>query len=175
LFLAPQFGDESRWMRGSAGSRLRQSLCFILIDVRFWITGFLDFVHNNSECYTLSPEPFKILLYVRHFCVPQVENQCFEHRLYATQSYFTTGGRSVSQWRVLIMKILIMQPSPTSYHFIPLLYISYLLVKILPCAPCSQTPLVYVQCSLLKVRDKVSHPQRITGKITVLHVQIFSF
>jgi hypothetical protein len=39
------------------------------------------------------------------------------------------------------------------------------LVQIFSSAPCSQTPLVYVPT--LNVRDHVSHPYRITGKIII--------
>jgi hypothetical protein len=58
------------------------------------------------------------------------------------------------------MKRLIMQFSPTSRHFIPLL--STLFSNILSLS------------SSLNVRDQVSHPDRKTGTIIVLYILIFT-
>jgi hypothetical protein len=60
--------------------------------------------------------------------------------------------------RVQVMK-LIMQFSPTSYHFISLRS------KYSPQHPVLRYP--HSLCSSLNVRDQVSHPYRTTGRITV--------
>jgi hypothetical protein len=57
------------------------------------------------------------------------------------------------------MKLLLMQFSPNSHHF-------------LSSAPCSQTPAVYVPPLM---SETVSHPYRTTGKIIVLYMLIFMF
>jgi hypothetical protein len=59
------------------------------------------------------------------------------------------------------MKLLIMQFSPTSCHFISL--------------PSKYSPEHPDLSSFLNVRDKVSHPYRTTGKIIDLYNLIFMF
>jgi hypothetical protein len=64
---APHFGDESSWMRESAGSRFRRFLCLVLIDIRcfriqpkissrtpaWWPLSYTSGVSTNSliSCY----------------------------------------------------------------------------------------------------------------------------
>jgi hypothetical protein len=63
--------------------------------------------------------------------------------------------------RVQVMKLLIMQLSPTSRHFI---------------SPQSKYLLIPSVCnSSLIVRDKVSHLYRTKGKIIVMYILIFMF
>jgi hypothetical protein len=59
------------------------------------------------------------------------------------------------------MKLLIMQFSPLSRHFIPL--------------RSKYSPQHPVLCSSLNVRDQISHPYRTTGKIIVFYILIFTF
>jgi hypothetical protein len=66
--------------------------------------------------------------------------------------------------RVHVMKLLIMEFSPTVRHFISPWSKHFT-------APCSQTPSVNI-CSLIS--DQVSHPYRTTGKIMVLYIIIFT-
>jgi hypothetical protein len=62
------------------------------------------------------------------------------------------------------MKLFIMQFSPTSCHFIPLM------------SKYSQHPaLRHTHCSSLNVRDQVSHTYRTTGKLIILYILIFMF
>jgi hypothetical protein len=62
-------------------------------------------------------------------------------------------------WRsVQVMKLLIMQFPPTSYHFLSILSSNTLSL-----------------CSSPNVRDQVSHPYNNTGKIVVLYIHIFTF
>jgi hypothetical protein len=68
--------------------------------------------------------------------------------------------------RVQVMKLLIMQSSPTSCHFIPLRS------KYSPQHLFSSTLSL---CSSLNVRGQVSHTYETTGKVTVLHILIFAF
>jgi hypothetical protein len=65
------------------------------------------------------------------------------------------------------MELLIMQLSPTSYHFIPL-FIPNIFLSTLS----SNTLSLF---SSLSVRDQVSHPYRTTGKIIVFYILIFTF
>jgi hypothetical protein len=68
--------------------------------------------------------------------------------------------------RPKIMKLLIMQCSPTSYtsslfsQNIPLVTLFWNTISL---------------CSSLNVRDQVPHPQKTTGKIIVLYILIFTF
>jgi hypothetical protein len=67
---------------------------------------------------------------------------------------------------VQVMKLLIMQFSRISHHFISL-QTKYSPQHIVLKHPQSMFP--------LNVRDQVSHPYRTTGKIIVLYIQIFTF
>jgi hypothetical protein len=70
-------------------------------------------------------------------------------------------------WRKFqVMKLLIMQFSPASYHFIPLRS-KYSLQHMF-----SNTISLY---SSLNIRDQISHPYRTTDKIIVFHILIFMF
>jgi hypothetical protein len=64
------------------------------------------------------------------------------------------------------MKLLIMQFSPTSCHFISVWF------KNFPQHPALNTLSL---CSSLNVRDQISHPYRTTSKIIVLYILIFMF
>jgi hypothetical protein len=65
------------------------------------------------------------------------------------------------------MKLLVMQFSPLSCHFIPFG------LNILLSTLFSNT--LSLVCSSLNVRYHVSHPYRTTGKIILLYIQIFMF
>jgi hypothetical protein len=64
------------------------------------------------------------------------------------------------------MKLVIMQFSPASHHFISLWS------KYTPQHPVLEH---FSLCSSLSVRDQVSHRYRTTGKIIVLYILIFMF
>jgi hypothetical protein len=71
-------------------------------------------------------------------------------------------------WRgVKVMKLLIIQFSPTSYHF------SLLQSRYSPQHPVLKTSSVYVPP--LMSRDQVSHPYSTTGKIILSCILIFTF
>jgi hypothetical protein len=80
--------------------------------------------------------------------------------LYAPDHPNNTGRR------VQTMQLLIMQFSPTSLHLIPLGS------KYSPSTLFSNTLNL---CSSLNVRDKVSHPYKITGKIIVLYISLTGY
>jgi hypothetical protein len=67
--------------------------------------------------------------------------------------------------RIQVMKLFIMQFSPTSCRFISLHS------NILSSLFSNSLNL----CSSLNVKDQVSHPYRTTGKIIVLYISIFKF
>jgi hypothetical protein len=67
-------------------------------------------------------------------------------------------------WSLQVMKLLIMQSSPASRHFLPLRS------KYSPWHSVLKHP---QSCSSISVRDQVSYPHKITGKITVLYILIF--
>jgi hypothetical protein len=69
------------------------------------------------------------------------------------------------RYEALRIKILIMQFSPMSSHFISLRS------KYSPQHPVLNHP----QSVFFNVRDQVSHPYRTTGKIIVLYILIFMF
>jgi hypothetical protein len=84
---------------------------------------------------------------------------CLSHQPWLDHSNYT--------WRsVQVMKLLIMQFSPTSCHFIrrtPNILLSVLFSNTLSL------------CSSLNIRERVSHTYRTTGKIIVLYILIFMF
>jgi len=59
-----------------------------------------------------------------------------------------------------------MRSSPASHHFLPLRS-KY--------SPQHHAPNTFNLCPSLIVRDQVSHPQKITGEIIVLHTLVFEF
>ncbi|PNF25245.1 hypothetical protein B7P43_G13294, partial [Cryptotermes secundus] len=69
---------------------------------------------------------------------------------------------------IIVMKLLIMQFSPTSCHFISLRS------KYSPKKNTLFSNTLRLRSSL-NVRDQVSHPYRTTGKIIVLYILIFMF
>jgi hypothetical protein len=87
--------------------------------------------------------------------------------LHATSTYHPRLDNSnYTRWRVQILQILVRQVSLHSSHFIPLQS------KYSPRHPVLKYP---QSCSSLNVRDQVSCPYRITGKIIVLYILIFKF
>jgi hypothetical protein len=69
-------------------------------------------------------------------------------------------------WRVHDMKLLIVQFSPTSYHFVPLR--SNILFSTLFSNTLSL-------CSSLNAKNQVPHPYKVTGKILVFCILIVTF
>jgi hypothetical protein len=64
------------------------------------------------------------------------------------------------------MKLLIMQFSPNSFHFISVRFKYFFNTLFL---------IAVSLCSFLNVRDQISQPYRAIGKIIVFHILIFKF
>jgi hypothetical protein len=92
----------------------------------------------------------------------------YPHSCYMSCSSHTPpiDNSNYSWRRVQVTKLLAMQISPMSSHFIPLRS------KYSPQHPVLKHPSL---CSYLSDRDQVSHPHRTTGKIIMLHILIFNF
>jgi hypothetical protein len=67
------------------------------------------------------------------------------------------------RWNLQVMKLLIMQPSPASHHFLPLILHRTLFLHTVSL------------CSSLSVTDHISHTFKTTNKLFVLLILIFKF
>jgi hypothetical protein len=112
-----------------------------------------------DQSHPVSPRSILILVTHLHLGLPSGLFLAFPPISYMHSSSppFVIHALPVSSsftWRkVQVIKLLIIQFSPTFHHFISFL----------------------VQIFSLNVRDQVSHPYRTTGKIIVLYILIFMF
>jgi hypothetical protein len=127
--IVPAPGGDDGEIGGMIG---RGNLCLVSLLVSFLLAFTpISYMHSSSLPFVLLP--------------------CPSHPLCLGHSNYTW-------WWVQVMKLLTMQFSPTSYHFITL-RLKYSLQH----------------CSSLNVRDQVSHPYRTTGKIIVWYILICMF
>jgi hypothetical protein len=126
-------------------------------------------IHTLIPCFLMIhfniilPSP-PVFLVVSSFNVSYQNFGCTFHPCHACYSPYPSHlfGNSNNIWRgVQIMKLLIMQFSPSLCHFFSLrpdTHLSTLFSNILSI------------CSSFNARDQVSHPYRTTGKIILLYI-----
>jgi hypothetical protein len=128
---------------------------------------------QSTPPHSISPRSILILSTHLHRCLPSGLFPCSfpTNNLYSCYMPHTSDPPRLDYFnytwqRIQITKLLVMQFSPPTHHFIPLRS------KYPPQHPVPKHPQSMFS---LNVRDRVSHPHRTTGKIIVLYILIFTF